>query len=193
MTDSTCSIEGCDGPRYVRGWCSAHYVRWRLTGGTGSVEVARRRGGRACSVDGCERRHQAQGWCQMHYQRWLATTAPSCSVEGCSHRRHSRGLCPAHYKRQRLTGDSGPAEIKLWAFAEGDGGYETAHRRIQSKRGKALEHACVECGGHAKEWAYDHAAPDERQEDLGPYSLDVFHYQPMCVPCHRRFDAGLRR
>jgi len=27
-----CSISGCGKPRYVRGWCSAHYQRWRVHG-----------------------------------------------------------------------------------------------------------------------------------------------------------------
>lgn len=27
-----CSIDGCGKPRYVRGWCNAHYLRWRRYG-----------------------------------------------------------------------------------------------------------------------------------------------------------------
>lgn len=28
----TCSVEGCDGPVYMRGWCCAHYQRWLKRG-----------------------------------------------------------------------------------------------------------------------------------------------------------------
>lgn len=27
-----CSIDGCGKPRYVRGWCNAHYLRWKRHG-----------------------------------------------------------------------------------------------------------------------------------------------------------------
>lgn len=27
-----CSIDGCEGDRYCRGWCSVHYSRWRTHG-----------------------------------------------------------------------------------------------------------------------------------------------------------------
>lgn len=35
--DRTCSIEGCERPRWARGWCAAHYRRWRLRGDPGGL------------------------------------------------------------------------------------------------------------------------------------------------------------
>jgi hypothetical protein len=32
VSDRTCAIDGCDGKSRTRGWCSAHYQRWRRTG-----------------------------------------------------------------------------------------------------------------------------------------------------------------
>lgn len=32
MSDRTCSVDGCDSPPKARGWCSAHYQRWRIHG-----------------------------------------------------------------------------------------------------------------------------------------------------------------
>lgn len=32
MSDSTCTIEGCDRKHKARGWCELHYGRWRFLG-----------------------------------------------------------------------------------------------------------------------------------------------------------------
>lgn len=32
MSKPNCSIEGCEKPIWSRGWCGAHYQRWRITG-----------------------------------------------------------------------------------------------------------------------------------------------------------------
>ena len=34
MAERTCSVDGCDGRRYCRGWCTLHYARWRTHGTT---------------------------------------------------------------------------------------------------------------------------------------------------------------
>lgn len=34
MPDRTCSVDGCNKPEKSRGWCSAHYERWRRHGTT---------------------------------------------------------------------------------------------------------------------------------------------------------------
>lgn len=72
--------------------------------------------------------------------------------------------------------------------------YGAAHHWVRQARGSASEHQCVDCGDPAREWAYDHTDPDEMSEKQGrltlSYSAKPQHYQPMCKPCHRRFDAG---
>jgi len=30
--DGTCAVNGCDRPSITRGWCNAHYIRWRTHG-----------------------------------------------------------------------------------------------------------------------------------------------------------------
>lgn len=32
MSNRTCSIEGCERPHLARGWCGAHYARWKRHG-----------------------------------------------------------------------------------------------------------------------------------------------------------------
>lgn len=31
-SDARCQVDGCDNPKYLKGWCSAHYQRWRKHG-----------------------------------------------------------------------------------------------------------------------------------------------------------------
>ena len=71
--------------------------------------------------------------------------------------------------------------------------YRTTHKRIESTRGAATDHLCVDCGRQAQEWSYDQADPNELTETVGryevTYSPDPAHYDPRCVPCHRVFDG----
>ncbi|MFA9431348.1 HNH endonuclease [Egicoccus sp. AB-alg2] len=66
-----CAVEGCDGQAKSRGWCHAHYQRWRATGDI-RAEVPVRRAG-ACTVDGCDRQRYARELCNTHYRRLLNT------------------------------------------------------------------------------------------------------------------------
>lgn len=38
-TLSTCSVEGCTGRRYCRGWCRSHYQRWLRHGDTSNART----------------------------------------------------------------------------------------------------------------------------------------------------------
>lgn len=62
--------------------------------------------------------------------------------------------------------------------------YGAMHRRLRSRRGRASEFPCVECGEQAQEWAYDHEDVGALTSDGLPYSLDLEHYRPMCRHCH---------
>lgn len=71
--------------------------------------------------------------------------------------------------------------------------YRTMHLRL-ARHAPATNFACVDCGGKANEWSYDHQDPDELKEVWGrypvSYSIKLDHYQPRCVPCHRTYDAA---
>lgn len=176
MAKGTCSVEGCERLTLAKGLCKAHYERNRRNGTPGGLIGPARfvRPVRLCSVDGCDRLHKTNGFCALHYQRWCKWGDPL--------------IC----KPAALYGEDHPG----WKGV--DLTYIGAHRRVFWSKGRASEHACVECGGPAKQWAYDHGDPNELIGDHGPnkglrYSADPAHYQPMCASCHRRLDNTHRR
>lgn len=65
----TCSIDGCERNVASRGWCHAHYQRWRRLG-TVAADRPLRGEQAACTVRDCHRPVQARGLCGTHYQRW---------------------------------------------------------------------------------------------------------------------------
>lgn len=194
----TCKIDGCDhGGPLTRGWCRTHYSRWWKTGSAGLAEIDPHVRG-VCSIEECDNSHYARGWCRNHYNRWERTGTPAgqeffetCTIEGCNRPHQARGWCNTHYQRWRIHGDSGFV-LKVRGETGGVRTYEAQHQWLKKTRGPARSHRCVECGGRAAHWAYDHQDPDEL---LGPthgrflkYSTKAEHYQPMCVRCHWAFD-----
>lgn len=171
MTERTCSVEGCEHRHFGRGYCNAHYKRWRKTGEAGSPDVVLRAPTRTVVV-------------------------ATCVIDNCGSRVHGDGLCPKHYQRARNHGDAealrrqcGQAHHQ-W---KGPGvSYVGAHARTRRARGKAANYSCTHCGGQAEHWAYDHEDPNELTEMIdgrqARYSANPKHYIPLCVPCHHRFD-----
>lgn len=72
MSDRTCSVDDCPRKARARGWCTAHYQRWRLKGDVSSDQPYRekRPSGTPCSIEGCESPHYCRTWCRPHYERW---------------------------------------------------------------------------------------------------------------------------
>jgi len=78
MQERICSVVDCQKSARSRGWCSAHYERWRRNGVVGTAADARRRPVAACSVDGCDFVGRlSRGWCDKHYQRWAKYGDPT--------------------------------------------------------------------------------------------------------------------
>jgi hypothetical protein len=74
--------------------------------------------------------------------------------------------------------------------------YSAAHRAIRKVRGPARSYKCAkDCGRMAKEWSYDYSDPNElievRNGKRYTYSLDVNHYRPLCMACHRASDLRI--
>lgn len=69
-----CSVEGCEGSHFGKGYCNLHYNRMRRSGTTDLVLVERET--RVCEVDGCDEKHWSSGYCSMHYRRAKRTGVP---------------------------------------------------------------------------------------------------------------------
>lgn len=107
----------CTREARSRGWCNAHYERWRKHGTADAGEQL----GRYRKLCRCGERVHGRGMCNLHYRRWKATgdpdwerpqqvrRAPPCSIEGCERPRRARGWCVAHYSRWAAHGDPGDA------------------------------------------------------------------------------------
>lgn len=174
MTDITCKVENCEKPLKQRGFCYAHYMKnWRYgtptpVHGPKWIDIRGQRFGTLVVVDRVGR--QWRCLCDCGNER-LANA-------GCLNREGARNTCGvegAHMRRYV--------------------GYGAAHERVRRSRGDARSHPCVDCGAPARHWAYDHSDPDEMTQDVGSkslvaYSVKVEHYDPRCVPCHKRFDLG---
>ena len=155
---AACSIEGCSGKVRARGWCWKHYCRWRDHGDPNAAPLRARVGPDVCVIDGCGKPHWARGWCGMHLARWRRTGDPLADL-------------PPFQELKR-------ADIV----------YGTQHQRLRRARGSAGELLCVDCGGPARDWSYDHTDPDERVDSF-VFSLDFDRYEPRCRSCHKVFDA----
>lgn len=95
VKDYPCAVEGCEKLARTRGWCSAHYERWRRNGNPGPAGDARRRPPKGpCEVEGCDRLAKARQWCEKHYQRWHEHGDPEKMVRpnyGAKRRLHVQG------------------------------------------------------------------------------------------------------
>ena len=198
---TVCSVEGCDKNIRARGYCNMHYKRVRKDGIPGPAgrlsEVSKE-----CSVEDCSREVLARDLCNMHYLRMkrhgtvgsveaqlVSTEGISCRAENCSEPVKAKELCHKHYQRSLRRGEDGINYVSIKDHMH-ILTYSGAHGRTRLRRGSASEHDCISCRAPADDWAYQHDDPMEVIDELGrPYSLDPLHYEPMCKPCHRRFDA----
>ena len=113
-----CSVDDCDRSAVTRGWCHAHYLRWRRTGTTNGKRKLGARRNTVCEVDGCERLATTRGMCRAHYGRFKRTgrvdadrpigaksLPQQCAVRSCSALASERGWCHGHYLRWVRLGD----------------------------------------------------------------------------------------
>lgn len=109
----------------------------------------------------------------------------------------SRACWRAHHPRTGATPENA-ARMQVERLREGNPtwrgdaiGIAAAHDRVRAVRGRAGTHACVDCGGPARDWALRHDSQDRRHAPNGrAYSILIEDYQPMCRGCHIRYDRA---
>ncbi len=74
-----CSIPDCNKPHYGRGYCSAHYERFKKYGNPLGGGPARMKNGAECSVPDCCKKPKSQGLCLAHYKKLLKYGDPLVS------------------------------------------------------------------------------------------------------------------
>lgn len=119
-SDRICSVDGCGKKARGKGWCSAHYTRFRRYGDPLGQSPAYNpiSEGETCAVEGCLKPQAAKGWCRSHYLRWYRYGTPlgrgeknnhfhsgACGVDGCKEPYMAKGYCRAHYSKMWRYGD----------------------------------------------------------------------------------------
>lgn len=145
--------------------------------------------------DHTRRRALAKGWAPpLAWDDIDLDTKPSalCAVDDCPRPLSRRGWCEMHYRRWQRSGTT-TGTGKTGRPRGDDASYNAVHLRLGRERGKAREHSCS-CGREAQTWSYDHGDSAALLDERGrPYSTDLDHYQPLCVPCHNRRDKQAKR
>lgn len=168
-----------------------------------------------CNVPECDKEPRGKtGLCYAHYMRNYRYGSPTATRRGLPHRdlvgSRFGSLVVVSYEssgRWRCDCDCGQScHADTGALNRGSAltcgdkrthyrgacGYGAMHDRLRRDRGSASQRVCVDCGGPARHWSYDHLDPEVLVDArLGiPYSRKEEHYEPRCVPCHKLFDLN---
>lgn len=198
----TCSISGCRERAIARGWCQAHYQRWRKHG---DPLTTKRKPRAKCSVGGCDAWAHGHGYCRRHWltwrnhgdPEWQPATYEVCTVDGCTTapRSPTAELCEMHYARLRRTGS-----LDLPQWRTDTPSYRTAHQRASTTKGKASAHACVDCAAPAAHWSFQwrEVSPDAWLWECTrgtwlAYTGEPDDYAPRCPSCARHYDHDFAR
>jgi hypothetical protein len=162
---SLCVMEGCSGVVHGRGWCKAHYLRWRRHGNPLAGSTFRHRGLR-CEVNDCERLADSHGLCQFHRRRWQRFGDP---------------LAGGVARPQSGSRTDTPT-------------YRTVHARVTRWRGTPrICERCGTTTGRRYEWALREDAEEIRTDARGRlFSRLVGDYIRLCKKCHCAQDKRVR-
>lgn len=178
----SCSVAGCDSPtrRLSAELCARHYMKWYRHGDPTYT--------RPPSYE--DFTGQRFGMLTVQY-RTTDGGGYVVWVSRCDCGRERNVRAGELHKARRAGADAQLTCGDRAAYRALVMNYEQAHKNVKAERGPARGHPCVDCGGVAAQWSYDHLDPAELANDPrrpGPYSTDPAHYVARCVPCHKRFD-----
>jgi hypothetical protein len=156
-TRSLCAVPGCEKFSKTRGWCSAHYERWRRNGFPGPAGDARVHPKTICSVRDCSDITITRGWCSKHLERWRHHGDPVAIV-----RKYDGG------RRRRSDG-----YVDVWEpghpLARADG-YVAEHRKMAWDAG-ILHDACLHVH-HVNENKSDNRLDNFEPKSSSKHTLD---------------------
>lgn len=149
MAERTCSIDGCGSAHYGRGWCRAHWKRWRRWGDPTHVPL-RTVGVAPCSVDDCEKLVTARGLCTAHYTRLVRHGSPTARRRG--EVVDGKRICPLCGEDKSLTewGQAAcrPCDAARWRE------WAKANPRERSKSAAVCDYCGVAFLGDRRRWRY---------------------------------------
>lgn len=117
MPNSTCSIAECEKSVTARGWCDAHYSRWKRYGDPTAGGRSKAGPGSSCSIDGCGGLIRGWGYCRSHYRKHKlygdphyvsSKPARMCTIEGCGNKHRTGGYCSNHHEYNKRNGTPYP-------------------------------------------------------------------------------------
>jgi hypothetical protein len=101
-----CSIKNCGRLHCAKGFCKAHYYRFR---DGKEMDSPIRTILQTCQVEGCVDTVRGLGFCSLHYQRAKkgkdlkkekkVINEGNCLIDGCDRKAKARRLCNSHYQR----------------------------------------------------------------------------------------------
>lgn len=119
-TRRTCTIDGCEKPYLARGWCSAHWTRWKRHGDPLAGGPPRRPMPDRCTADeDCENPPHARGMCATHWRRERREQDPEWHENERARRREWHASDPeriAEYRRRHRARnpEKARARVALW-------------------------------------------------------------------------------
>lgn len=106
----SCKVESCSRVLEAKGYCQAHYLRFKKGQDIGNRPIqSREKQEGFCTVEGCTLSQKRKGYCLGHYTRTRnnkdlnvplkvrVKRDPICGVFGCSKEQHALGYCMNYY------------------------------------------------------------------------------------------------
>lgn len=116
-TSRLCSIPDCGKPHRCKGYCVAHYQRFRLYGDPLAGGAERRPQSHECEIEGCGGSPIGRNLCARHYGKWLRYGTPF----GGTSMKTPRGALSTFIQQVVLTYQG--EECLLWPYSTAGNGY----------------------------------------------------------------------
>ena len=154
-----CSVDFCDRPSIVRGYCNTHYTQV-ITRGINPIPIKARKtkvknpnAGKICSLEYCDKPASGRGYCSAHYAQVSSEPRPirdgkknkKCDATWCNRMMVEKSLCTPCYKRVTRYGLTVEKYISLNLVCEVCSSTENIHIDHCHTSGKYRGVLCSHC------------------------------------------------